>query len=117
MSVAAVDFFGVILGLMTLLIIGLGFVWVILGERYFGAAWAGYVLATGIAIIILSSLFQEDWVAAVLGVWGASLVWGSTELKAQAVRVKLGWFPDHAKKIAPPFYRKQKKANRNRFAK
>jgi hypothetical protein len=35
-------------------------------------------------------------------VFGASLVWGSTELKEQAVRGELGWYPFREKKIQPP---------------
>jgi hypothetical protein len=38
-----------------------------------------------------------------LGALGASLLWGSTELKEQAVRGELGWYPFWEKKILPPF--------------
>jgi len=107
-KLAALDVFGIVIGLITLLIIGLGFVWVIYGERYFGAAWSGVVLGLGIVIILLSSLIQDDWIAAIVGVWGASLVWGSTELKTQELRVKLGWFPEGAKKVSFPFFRTYK---------
>jgi len=107
-KLAALDFFGIVLGLITLLMIGLGFVWVIYGERYLGAAWSGVVLGLGIVIILLSSLVQNDWIAAIAGVWGASLVWGSTELKAQELRVKLGWFPQRARKVPFPFFRTRK---------
>ncbi len=100
---AVLDFFGIVVGMITLLIIGLGFVWVIYGERYFGAAWSGVVLGLGMVIILLSGLIQNDWIAAVVGIWGASLVWGSTELKAQERRAKLGWFPNREKKISFPF--------------
>ena len=109
MDAITADMFGIAIGLIALLIIGLGFVWVIFGERYFGAAWWGYVLGLGMVIIILSGLFQNDWIAAILGVWGASLVWGSTELRTQELRVKLGWFPMREKKIPPPFSRGHQK--------
>jgi hypothetical protein len=97
------NFFGLTLGIFTLLIIGLGFVWVIRGERYFGYLWWPYVMGLGI-VLILSSLFVSSiWISALLGVFGASLIWGSTELKEQAVRAEVGWYPFNPRKILPPF--------------
>jgi hypothetical protein len=95
--------FGLSLGIVTLLVIGLGFVWVIRGERYFGYLWWPYVMALGILLILGSLLISNIWVSALLGVFGASLVWGSTELKEQAIRAEVGWYPFHAEKILPPF--------------
>lgn len=94
--------FGVLLGLATLCIIGLGFVWVIRGERFLGYLWWPYVLGLGLALIIVSLFARSDWVSALLGALGASLAWGATELKEQAVRSELGWYPFRAKKIEPP---------------
>jgi len=35
---------------------------------------------------------------------GASIIWGSTELKEQAVRAEIGWYPFNPKpKPQPPF--------------
>ena len=96
------NFFGLTLGIITLLIIGLGFVWVIRGERYFGYLWWPYVMAAGILLIIVSLFIPNIRVSALLGVFGASLVWGSTELKEQAIRAEVGWFPFNAHKILPP---------------
>jgi hypothetical protein len=97
------NFFGFTLGILALLIIGLGFVWVIRGERYFGYLWWPYVMGLGIVLIVTSLFINGLWVSALLGVFGASLIWGSTELKEQAVRAEIGWYPFHAKKIQPPF--------------
>ena len=95
--------FGLMLGLATFFIIGLGFVWVIRVERFLGYLWWPYVMAAG-ALVTLGSLFvASDWGSALLGAFGASLIWGATELKDQAVRAELGWFPFHPKKIRPPF--------------
>ena len=94
---------GLTLGIATLLIIGLGFVWVIRGERYFGFLWWPYVMGSGVLLVIASLLVSSVWVSALLGAFGASLVWGSTELKEQAVRAEIGWYPFHARKILPPF--------------
>jgi hypothetical protein len=94
--------FGISLGIATLFIIGLGFVWVIRGERYFGYLWWPYVMALGVILALASLFISNDWASGLVGALGASLVWGSTELKEQAVRAELGWFPFRGKKIHPP---------------
>src|SRR5690242_20045212 len=97
------NFFGLTLGILTLFIIGLGFVWVIHGERYFGYLWWPYLMGLGILLIAGSLFVLNIWVSALLGVTGASLIWGSTELKEQAVRAEIGWYPFRPRKILPPF--------------
>ncbi len=100
------NLFGVGLGLATLLIIGSGFVIVIRGEYLLGYLWWPYLLALGLALIVASVVVPWLWGAALLGVFGATLVWGATELKDQAVRAELGWFPANPKpKPLPPFAR------------
>jgi len=94
--------FGVIIGILTLFIIGLGFIWVIYGERYFSYRWWPYVIILGVIIIGISLFIRNDFVSAVVGVFGASFVWGATELKAQAVRSEFGWFKYHGRKIPAP---------------
>jgi hypothetical protein len=94
--------FGLLLGLVTFLIIGLGFVWVIRGERYFGYLWWPYVMGLGALLVLGSLFFRSDWASAILGAFGASLIWGSTELKEQAIRAELGWFSFNGKKKSPP---------------
>lgn len=95
--------FGLILGIVTLFIIGLGFVWVIRGERFFGYLWWPYVMGLGVLLILISVFVTNIWISALLGVFGASLIWGSTELKEQAIRAEIGWYPFRARKILPPF--------------
>jgi hypothetical protein len=97
------NFFGLLIGFLTLLIIGLGFPLVIRGERYFGYLCWPYMMGTGALIIIASLFIQNDWLCAIVGVVGATFVWGGTELKEQAVRTELGWFPFNANKIKLPF--------------
>ncbi len=97
------NWFGFWLCFVTLFIIGLGFVWVIRGERYFGHLWWPYVMGAGILSILGSLFISNNWTSALLGALGASLIWGSTELKEQAVRGEIGWYPFNAKKILPPF--------------
>jgi len=94
---------GLIIGITTLFIIGLGFIWVIRGERYFGLLWWPYIMGLGVLLIVASLFLHNDWASALIGVTGASLIWGSTELKEQAVRAELGWYPFKEKKIQPPF--------------
>jgi hypothetical protein len=103
------NFFGLALGIITLLIIGLGFVWVIRGERYFGYLWWPYVMASGTLVILVSLFMSSLWISALLGAFGASLIWGSTELKEQAIRAEIGWYPFHARKILPPFAKRIEK--------
>ena len=95
--------FGLLIGIATLFVIGLGFPMVIRGERYLGYLWWPYMMGFGLLIIAVSLFITIDWLSAIVGVLGATFVWGSTELKEQAVRAELGWFPFNAKKIQPPF--------------
>ena len=96
------NFFGFTLGIATLLIIGLGFIWVIRGERYFGYLWWPYVVGLGSVLVLVSLFIASLWVSALLGAFGASLIWGATELKEQAIRAEVGWYPFHQRKILPP---------------
>jgi hypothetical protein len=103
------NWFGVFLGIATLIIIGLGFVWVIRGERYFGYLWWPYVLGTGILFVFSSLFLASDWLSALVGVFGASVIWGSTELKEQAIRTELGWYHFRGRKVRPPLAHKIEK--------
>jgi hypothetical protein len=96
------NYFGIAIGFTTFLIIGLGFVWVIRGERTFGYLWWPYVMGLGTLVVTGSLFIRTDWGSALLGAVGASLIWGSTELKEQAIRAELGWFSFNGKKIQPP---------------
>jgi hypothetical protein len=98
-----VEPFGVICGILTLLIIGLGFPLVILTERWLGYLWWPYMLGLGFAILLVSLFIHNDWLCVVVAVLGVTFIWGSTELKEQAVRAELGWYPFNAHKPKPPF--------------
>ena len=97
------NYFGLLTGIVTLFIIGLGFPLVIRGERYFGYLCWPYMMTLGILIILASLFMQNDWFSVIVGVLGATFVWGSTELKEQAVRTEIGWFPFNENKIKLPF--------------
>jgi hypothetical protein len=96
------NWFGLFAGIATFFIIGMGFIWVIRGERYFGYLWWPYVMGLGFICVIVSLFVANDWGSVLLGAIGASLIWGSTELKEQAIRGELGWYPFRQKKILPP---------------
>ncbi|MCC6260932.1 MAG: DUF4491 family protein, partial [Anaerolineales bacterium] len=53
--------FGFYVGLVTLLIIGLGFVWVIRGEKYLGHLWWPYFMGAGILLIVISLFISNQW--------------------------------------------------------
>lgn len=95
--------FGPLLGIVTLFVIGLGFPLVIHGERRFGYWCWPYMLGIGLLLIIASLFIPNDWASALVGVLGATFAWGSTELKEQAVRARLGWFPHNPNKTHLPF--------------
>jgi hypothetical protein len=90
---------GLLLGLFMLLVIGVGFFWVIKLEYYLGArVWPG-VLAVGALICLASLLLANFWASALLGILGGSIMWGATELPAQAERVRRNLFPQNPKRL------------------
>lgn len=95
--------FGIYVGLITLLIIGMGFPLVIRSERFFGYVCWPYMMTFGLIIIAVSLFTQNDWACVITAIVGATFVWGSTELKEQAVRAEIGWFPNNPNKIKIPF--------------
>jgi len=97
------SFFGLLIGIVTFFIIGLGFPLVIQGERHFSYLCWPYMMGLGLGIIIISLFISINWLCAGVGVLGATFVWGATELKEQAVRAELGWYPFNKYKILPPF--------------
>ncbi len=101
------NWFGPVLGAITLVIVGLGFVWVIRGEYHLGYLWWPYVMGLGLLLVVVSLFIHSLWGSALAGIAGASLIWGSTELKDQAVRAELGWYPfNHHPKPQPPLAEK-----------
>src|SRR6266511_67940 len=95
--------FGLLTGIATLFIIGLGFPLVIQTERRLGYLWWPYMMAIGILLIAASTFVQNRWLCVLTAILGATFIWGSTELKEQAVRSELGWYKFNANKIPPPF--------------
>jgi len=87
------NFSGIIIAVLALLIIGIFHPIVIKTEYYTGVRyWWAFVLA-GIACIV-GALFVENTVlSSALGIAGASFLWSVQELFEQRGRVRKGWFP------------------------
>jgi hypothetical protein len=93
--------------LFSALVIGLGFVWVIRVEYYFGAYWWKLIAAFGLAICALSLFMPNFMTAAILGILGGSITWGAVELPHQEERVDHGLFRAHPnralrRRVSPP---------------
>jgi hypothetical protein len=98
--------FGPLAGLLSLLAIGLGFFWVIRAEYALGWRWWYVFMGAGIALVLLSIFAGSALLSCLLGIAGASIAWGSTELGAQAARAGLGWYPANPrKKPRPPLWK------------
>ena len=89
---------GLYLGLYMLIVIGLGFVWVIKLEYFAGAQVWKVVLALGICISLVSLFVPNLFASALVGIFGGSIVWGATELPGQEERVRRGLFPANPKR-------------------
>ena len=91
-------FTGIIIAVATFLTIGIWHPIVIKTEYYFGTrAWWVY-LFIGVACIAAALFIENTVLSAVVGVFGASALWGIGELFAQKRRVEKGWFPKNPKR-------------------
>lgn len=91
---------GLWLGLFMLGVIGFGFFWVIKLEYYVGAHVWPVVLGVGIGLAVFSLFLPSFWLSALVGIFAGSVIWGSTELPDQAIRVQRGLFPANPKRQA-----------------
>jgi hypothetical protein len=94
----------VAMGFFALGVIGLGFFWVIRAEYHLGYLWWPYAFGLGLLMLLGTLIIPDPGYAALLGIIGASVIWGATEMKEQAVRGEIGLFPFNPKpKPNPPF--------------
>ncbi|MBQ6652360.1 MAG: DUF4491 family protein [Prevotella sp.] len=91
-------FTGIIIAISTFLIIGLLHPLVIKTEYHLGTRYWWVWLVAGIACICPAFLVENVILSSLLGVTGASLLWGIGELFAQKKRVEKGWFPMNPKR-------------------
>ncbi|MGP1424390.1 MAG: DUF4491 family protein [Prevotella fusca] len=92
------NFEGILLAVGTFLIIGLCHPLVIKTEYYFGTRPWWVWLVSGIVCCVAALFVQSIFWSALLGVLGASLLWGIGELFSQEKRVLKGWFPMNPKR-------------------
>lgn len=91
-------FTGIIIAVCTFLTIGIWHPIVIKTEYYWGTrAWTVYLLI-GLASIAAALFIENTIISAIVGVFGASALWGIGELFEQKKRVERGWFPKNPKR-------------------
>lgn len=91
-------FTGIIIAISTFLAIGIWHPIVIKTEYHWGTRpWVVY-LVIGLGCIVGALFIENTIVSAIVGVFGASALWGIGELFAQRRRVKKGWFPMNPKR-------------------
>ena len=86
-------FTGIIIAVCTLLIIGLWHPIVIKAEYRWGTRPWSVFLLVGLVCVFVALFIENAVVSAVIGVFGASALWGIGELFSQKKRVEKGWFP------------------------
>lgn len=92
------NFFGILIGLVAFLIIGVFHPIVIKTEYYFGKKVWPVFLVFGIICLLISIFINDKFISAVIGVLGFSSLWSIHELLEQEERVKKGWFPKNPNK-------------------
>ena len=92
------NYFGIIIGLVTFLVIGLFHPLVIKAEYYIGVKSWWLFLLLGIAASVASLLVASPVLSIILGVVAFSSFWSIGEVLAQKKRVEKGWFPKNPKR-------------------
>ena len=92
------NYFGIIIGLVTFLVIGLFHPLVIKAEYYLGVKSWWLFLLLGIAASVASLLVASFVLSIILGGVAFSSFWSIGEVFQQKKRVEKGWFPKNPKK-------------------
>ncbi|MBV4427023.1 DUF4491 family protein [Clostridium tyrobutyricum] len=87
------NYYGIIMGIFVLILTGLGHVFVIKGEYYFGIKIWILFLIIGILGIVFSLLTKNIILSGFLGILAFTFLWGILEVFKQRKRVANGWFP------------------------
>ena len=95
------NYIGIILAGITLVIIGVFHPVVVWAEYRFSKKIWPVFFAAGLVFLVISLRMSSDFVSCVLAVLSATLFWCIKELYEQEKRVAKGWFPknDKRKKI------------------
>ena len=90
------NFEGVVVGVMSLVIIGAFHPLVIWFEYHFTQSiWPVFLIAG--LLCLIAALFIQGLFSVLLGLLGVACIWSIRELKEQARRVERGWFPKKSK--------------------
>jgi hypothetical protein len=92
------NYYGIVIGLVTFLVIGLFHPLVIKAEYYLGVKSWWLFLLLGIAASAASLLVSSLVLSIILGVVAFSSFWSIGEVFAQKKRVEKGWFPKNSKR-------------------
>ena len=87
------NFYGLIIGAATFLLIGCFHVIVVKAEYYFSKNIWPLFLIVGTAALVLSLFTANSIISGLIAVFGISCLWSIKELIEQEERVKKGWFP------------------------
>ena len=98
MNIYELNYYGIALGAVSFLIIGLFHPLVIKGEYYLGRRMWWIFLVMGVISSIGLLLVENTFFSVNLGVFGFSSFWGIKELFEQIRRVKEGRFPKNPKR-------------------
>ena len=91
-------FTGIIIAVCTFLTIGIWHPIVIKTEYKWGTRpWIVYLII-GLACVVGALFIENTILSAIVGVFGASALWGIGELFSQKKRVQKGWFPMNPKR-------------------
>ena len=86
------NFEGLLIGIASLLIIGLFHPIVIKCEYYFSQrVWPLFLIAG--LLLLAAALFAQGLFSILLALVGVACLWSIREIKEQAQRVAKGWFP------------------------
>ena len=92
------NWFGILIGVISFFVIGIFHPVVIKCEYYFSDRIWPLFLVGGLVLCIVSLFIKNDLASGTLAVFGFSMLWSILELKHQTERVKKGWFPENPKR-------------------
>jgi len=91
-------FAGIIIAICTFLTIGIWHPIVIKAEYHWGTRPWIVFLIIGLVSLIGALFIENTIISSIVGVFGASALWGIGELFSQEKRVQKGWFPMNPKR-------------------
>lgn len=92
------NYWGLIVGAATFVIIGVFHPIVIKAHYYFGLKSRWWFLAGGIVLSAIALLVRDLVFSILLGVVAFSMFWSVKEIKEQEKRVEKGWFPENPRR-------------------